>query len=186
MRSLLTLGVAAATVTAASSAAADVSSWLAIGGGYTLQHNAVASQTDRATALGFSLGVGSTPRAPIVVGGVIRTLTFFTLGTDLSLSARVASGGFARGQWGLAVDVGAVGRWWKEGDYGRYPLQGVVTLGAPWGLQVAMGAQFWNIDGDPQARGGFAALEIDLLRLTVMRHGATDRLWYNASPAGGE
>lgn len=186
MRSLLTLFVAAATVAAASPAAADVSSWLAVGGGYGLEHNAVASRTDRATALGFSLGVGSSPRNPVVVGGMLRTMTFFTLGTDLSLAARVASGGFARGQWGLAVDVGAAGRWWKQGDYGSYPLQGIVTLGAPWGLQLALGAHFWSIGGDPVARGGFAMFEVDLLRLTVMRHGATDRLWYNASPAGGE
>jgi hypothetical protein len=42
-----------------------------------------------------------------------------------------------------------------------------------------------NLRDDASARGLVAVLEIDLLRLTVMRRGATDHYWENPSPAGG-
>jgi hypothetical protein len=119
------------------------------------------------------------------VGGLIRETTHFTLGTDLALTARVATGGFARGDWGLAVDVGPAMRWWRGGNYGRYPIQSILLLGAPWGVQLAIGADLSNLGGDPPARGGFALLEMDLLRLTLMRQGSTDSIWKNPSPAGG-
>ena len=61
----------------------------------------------------------------------------------------------------------------------------MVLAGGPWGLQLGIGADFFNIDSGPAARGAVALLEIDLLRLTVMRQGATDRWWENPSPAGG-
>lgn len=58
--------------------------------------------------------------------------------------------------------------------------------GAPWGLQLAIGGEVLRIAGnDAQARGLVALFEIDLLRLTVMRRGGTDRWWENPSPAGG-
>lgn len=170
----------------ASPAKADVSSWLTGGGGYGFQQRDGASSYDRATALSFSMGVGSTPLAPVVVGGLVRTTTFFSLGTDLDLSARIAMGSFARGQWGLALDLGPGWRSWGKGaSYGRFPLHAMIVAGGPWGMQVGVGANFWNIGGDPYAMGAVAILEIDLLRLTVMRQGATDRWWENPSPAGG-
>lgn len=175
----------AAVVAAAVPAHADVSSWLALGGGYSLERNEVAAYTDRATAFSALLGVGTTPRAPLVVGGVLRMLTHFSMGTDLSVAPRVATGGFARGDWGFAVDVAATARRWRSGQYGTYPLQGVLTLGAPWGLELALGADILNMGGPPAPRGGFAVLEIDLLRLTVMRQGSTDGIWKNPFPAGG-
>jgi hypothetical protein len=179
------LGLVTACLFASSEARADVTSWLAVGGGYGLERNGVSEFTDRATAMSLSLGVGSSPRAPVVVGGLMRSVTYFSLGTDLSIGPRIATGGFSRGDWGLALDVGAVARWWNDGQYGRYPLQGVLTLGAPWGLQLGVGAQMWNIAGEPYATGGFAVLEMDLLRFTVMRRGSTDSTWFNPSPAGG-
>jgi hypothetical protein len=175
--------VAALAVTAP--ARADVSSWFAFGGGYGVQRDGVAGQTDRATAMSMSLGVGSSPRSTFVGGGLFRTVTFFTLGTDLALGPRFCTGGFARGQWGVAVDANVVGRFWNDGNYSRFPLQGIVTLGAPWGVQLGIGAQAFNLGSGPSAAGGFAVLEIDLLRLTVMRQGATDSIWPNPSPAGG-
>jgi len=120
-----------------------------------------------------------------VVGGLLRSVTHFGLGTDLGLALRIATGGFARGQFGLALDAGMVARWWNDGEFGRYPAQGVLTLGAPWGLGLAIGAQLAGVDDAPPARGGFAIVEIDFLRLTVMRQGATDRTWFNPAPAGG-
>jgi len=164
---------------------ADVTSWFALGGGYGFEKNSVTTTNDRATAFTATVGVGSSSLNRFVVGGVWRAVTHFTLGTDISVGPRFATGGFARGDWGLAVDAGVVGRFWKQGDYGRFPLQAVVTGGAPWGLQLGLGAEFANLAGAPSAQGFFAVLEIDLLRLTVDRQGATEKWWKNPSPAGG-
>jgi hypothetical protein len=187
-KSLLVAGSAAlvACTLHASPARADVSSWFTAGGGYGVQHGEARDAYDRATALSFSVGVGSNPLRKLVIGGLVRSTTYFTLGTDLGLSARVATGGFARGQWGLAFDFGPGWRGWGTGaDYGRFPLHAMIVGGAPWGLQLGVGGDIWSIGGEPYARGAVALLEIDLLRLTVMRQGATDRYWENPSPAGG-
>jgi len=173
------------SLTATTRAHADPSSWLAFGGGYGIEHDSYTRFNDRAPVFSATLGVGSSPRAKIVAGGVLRMVTYFSLGTDLGLAARVATGGFARGDWGVALDAGPVARWWDGGNKGRYPIQTVLTLGLPWGLQVAGGAQLWNIAGAPNARGGFAALELDFLRFTVMRQGSTESSWPNPAPAGG-
>ena len=178
---LLTLGL----VSAAAPARADVTSWLALGGGYGFEKNAVSTTNDRATAFTGTVGVGSSPLNRFVVGGVFRMLTHFSLGTDISISPRIATGGFARGEWGLAFDAGVVGRFWKHGDYGRLPIQAVVTGGAPWGLQLGLGAEVSSLTGSPSAQGFFAVLELDLLRLTVDRQGSTEKWWKNPAPAGG-
>jgi hypothetical protein len=163
-----------------------VSSWFTGGGGYGVARSESRGEYDRATALSFSIGVGTTPTSGVVVGGLVRSTTYFTLGTDLDLSARIASGGFARGQWGLAFDIGPGWRSWKKrSDYGGFPLHAMIVGGAPWGLQLGIGANLLNLDGGTSSRGAIALLEIDLLRLTVMRQGATDRWWENPSPAGG-
>ena len=166
-------------------ASADVSSWLSAGGGYGMHHNESTRSYDGAAGASFALGVGTDPLRSSVVGGVFRSTTYFSLGTDVGIAARGATGGFARGQWGLAIDVGPMWRTWGDGNYGRFPLGGMLILGAPWGLQLGLGGEFWSLSGEPYARGAVAVLEIDLLRLTVMRHGATDRYWENPSPAGG-
>jgi len=169
-----------------SPAHADVSSWLSFGGGYGIARSESKNAFDRGTAASFAIGVGTSPNASVVVGGMLRSTTYFTLGTDLGVAARVASGGFARGQWGLALDIGPKWRTWSGGaDYGRFPLGGMIFLGAPWGVQLGIGGDFMNLRDDAGARGLTAVLEIDLLRLTVMRKGATDRYWENPSPAGG-
>ncbi len=172
-------------LTAAAPARADVASWLALGGGYGFEKNAVSTTRDRASAFTGTVGVGSTPLNRFVVGGVFRVLTHFTLGTDISVSPRFATGGFARGDWGVALDVGVVGRFWGQGDYGRMPVQAVLTGGAPWGVQLGLGAEVSSLTGPPSAQGFFAVLELDLLRLTVDRQGPTEAWWKNPSPAGG-
>jgi hypothetical protein len=187
LRIAVGLGAAAAVVGGAPRTSnADVSSWFTGGGGYGVARSESRSEYDRATALSFSIGVGTTPTSSIVVGGLVRTTTYFTLGTDLDLSARVATGSFARGQWGLAFDLGPGWRSWaRRSDYGGFPLHAMIVGGAPWGLQLGIGANLLNLDGGASSQGAIALLEIDLLRLTVMRQGATDRWWENPSPAGG-
>lgn len=166
-------------------AKADVTSWFAVGGGFGLQRNGAVDSNDRAGAFTTSVGVGTSSNASVVVGGIARSVTYFSLGTDLGIAARITSGGFSRGEWGVAFDAGVVGRLWKDGDHGRTPLQAVFTLGMPWGPQIAAGAQFLSLAGNTGTAGGFVALEIDFLRLTVMRKGSTDAYWFNPSPAGG-
>jgi hypothetical protein len=107
------------------------------------------------------------------------------LGTDVGLALRGASGGFARGDWGFALDVGAAFRSWGGGSYGDWPLQAVLTGGTPWGFELAVGAEFANLERGRASEGMFVALELDFLRLSVMRQGSSLSWWPNPSPAGG-
>jgi hypothetical protein len=185
---VLALAVAVAVpvaLAAAGDARADVTSWLAVGGGATSQLAQGAATRDVAGQFDWSFGFGSSPLAPIVVGMIYRGNTIVGFGTDLGAGVRLATGGFARGSWGVALDAGLAWRAWGSGTYGDSPLQGVLTLGAPWGLQLAVGSQFLSLDGGVPAQGFFASLEIDLLRLTVMRQGSTERWWPNPAPTGG-
>ena len=175
----------ALVVTSSRTAHAEPTSWLAVGGGVSVQHNGVAKLNDAAGAFTASIGVGTSADHAVVVGGIFRTVTHWNLGTDLGLGARFASRGFCRGDFGVAVDLGVVGRFWEQGHYGEYPLQAVVTVGLPWGFQAGVGAQAFNLSGSPQAAGGFVVLELDLLRLTVMRQGSSTSGWKNVAPAGG-
>jgi hypothetical protein len=168
-------------------ASADVSSWLSVGAGYGANLNHDTDVYARAMTMSFLVGVGSDPTRSIVAGGVARGTTYFSLGTDVGVAARIATGGFARGQWGLALEAGPMWRSFGHGEFGRWPVSAMLTLGAPWGFQLAAGGELLRIAGDDaNARGAFAVLEVDLLRLTVMRQGgATDRWWRNPAPAGG-
>jgi hypothetical protein len=183
-RRVLALAIACPLALAAAPARADVTSWLAIGGGATSQLAQNAANRDYAGALTYSFGVGTTPLAPLVLGVIYRGTTMFGLGTDLSAGLRLATGGFARGNWGVALDAGVVWRTWGGGTYGDSPLQGILTFGSPWGLQIAAGTQLWTLDNGVSAQGFFAALEVDLLRLTVMRQGATEKWWPNPNHEG--
>jgi hypothetical protein len=182
----LASAVAAVSTTALPRVAqADVSSWLAVGGGYAGQAPHGKTSFDSAGAFSYSIGVGSSPLQSFVVGGVFRGTTMFGLGTDIGPAVRAATGGFARGDWGVALDAGALWRSWGSDAYGTWPVQGVLTVGAPWGLELALGAQFASVSGGTPSEGFFASLELDLLRFTVMRQGPTERWWPNPSPAGG-
>jgi hypothetical protein len=182
MRPLLFASLTAAFALAAPAARAEPTTWLAFGGGYGSAHNGYLLDSDKGGVYSQLIGVGTTPTNPVILGGVFRTTTYFTLGTDISLSARLASHGFAVGDWGVAFDLGVAGRFWKQQDYGHFPLQGVLTLGAPFGLEVAVGSDIWDITGDtPKARSGFVVLELDLLRLTTMRSGASTKYWPSPS-----
>jgi hypothetical protein len=177
--------LAAATALSASDARADVSSFLALGGGATGQYASGATTPDMAGAFTYSIGVGTSPLSTLVAGVMYRGATYFTLGTDIGMALRLATGSYARGDWGVALDAGVAARTWGGGSYGNWPLLGVLTVGSPWGFQLALGTQQWDISGAPSANGFYASLEIDLLRLTVTRQGGTERWWPNPNPAGG-
>lgn len=182
---LASVALAAGLALAPEAARADTSSWFSLGPGYAVNRDHTSQTNDRAAAMTYALGVGSSPRSDFVMGGIFRTTAFFRQGVDISLATRAASGGFARGDWGLALDVGVVGRFWGGGAYGRWPLQGILTLGAPWGLGLAIGADTVSVAGMQSAFGVFGFLEMDLLRLTVMRQGSSESTWPNPFPAGG-
>ena len=188
VRRIACLVALAAAVLAPRVARADVSSWMAVGGGYTGQFLGTSTggwSGDWVPAIGYSIGVGTSPKASEVVGGLIRGETFVGLGTDLGVAVRFANGRFARGDWGVALDLGAAWRSWQNSVYGEWPVQAVVTAGSPWGFQFALGIEVSNVPGSSPADGIFASIEVDLLRLTVMRQGSSERWWYNPSPAGG-
>lgn len=150
-----------------------------------MQRDRQAGKNDFAPALTYAVGVGSSPLAPLVFGGLVRGTTFLGYGTDLGVMLRATTGGFARGDWGAALEVGALWRPWRGGDFGQWPLQAALTAGSPWGFQLSVGGEFASLSGQTSAVGAFAILELDLLRLTVMRQGSTERWWYNPAPAGG-
>jgi len=179
--------VGAACILHAAPARADVTSFFSTGGGYGAHRNDSTKKYEQAGGMSFAMGVGTAPLRKVVLAGMFRSTTFFVLGTDLNLSARLATGGFARGQWGVALDVGPGWRSFGHGEYGKWPLSGMLIAGAPWGVQLGVGAQVLKLGGnDASAIGMTALLEVDLLRLTVMRQGATDKWWPNPSPAGGK
>ncbi len=156
-----------------------------MGGGGTAQIAQGASTADMASAITYSAGVGTSPLAKLVGAVMYRGATYVTLGTDVGMTLRVATGGFARGEWGVALDAGALYRTWGGGSYGTWPLQAIATVGSPYGFQLALSSQFWDVSGQPGAEGFAVCLELDLLRLTVTRQGPSERWWPNPNPAGG-
>ncbi|MDP9034532.1 MAG: hypothetical protein M3O50_06970 [Myxococcota bacterium] len=183
-RFLLASLCAFALLVSGPTAHADVSSWLAFGSGVASQRNHDTSARTLSPMLTYSVGVGTPAASEVVVGGLLRGTTRFNLGTDLGIAARIASSGFARGDWGFAIEAGAAFRPWRGGSYGEWPLQAALTGGLPWGFQVALGGELWSVSGATPAQGLYVAVELDLLRLTVMRQGSTERWWRNPLPAG--
>jgi len=181
----LAVVVGAVPLTRAAPAYADVTTWLGLGGGLSLDHSVSNHSTNFDPAFSASIGVGSSPVKSWVIGGVFRALARFNEGVDMNLSARVTTGGFSRGDWGLGFDLGPGLRLWGVNTFGTYPLQGAVLLGAPWGLELTVGADIVNLAGSPTSLGGYAVIEFDLLRFTLMRQGSTDVYWKNPLPAGG-
>jgi len=161
LKRLCALGGAAAALLAGD-ATADVSSWFFAGGGISaFPHDR--GPTERPGTLHLELGVGSPPHTAVVIGGVVKSMTFFSQGTDLAFVARGASGGFVRGGFGFALDAGAYRRWW--GPENSTGFLGSVILGAPFGLQLALLTE----QGRNNAQTYGATFGIDFLRLTVYR-----------------
>jgi hypothetical protein len=145
------------------SARADASSWFSVAGG-------AGSWTEGGTrqfpgALQLELGMGSSPASAVVVGGVAKTISYFGNGTDLAFTLRAASGGFARGGFGFAIDAGAYQRWWGEDSSG---FLGALVLGGPLGLQLTILTE----QGTNDVHAYAATFGIDFLRLTVYRNAA--------------
>jgi hypothetical protein len=154
-----------AAVTVALSAVparADVSSWLFAGGGASALYRPHLSG-DTAAAMQFDAGMGSSPAAAIAVGGLVRMQTRIGDGSDFGLFVRTATGGFVRGNWGGAIDLGGYERWWGPASAPGYA--GSLVLGGPWGLTLSL-----NAARDTKDANTFTAVfGIDLARLSVYR-----------------
>jgi hypothetical protein len=166
---LLALSAASFSATAK----ADAASWFSVAGGAGAL---MEGQTKNYPGLlQIELGLGSSPASPIVVGGLVKSFSFFGSGTDLVLTMRGATGGFARGGFGFALDAGGYQRWWGPNSTGFF---GALVVGAPFGLQLTAVTEQGTNDTQTYA----AIFGIDFLRLTVYRS-ATGGYFPNPMPA---
>lgn len=173
-RSTVTLLLAFVGIaTVSGEAEADVSSWLEVGAGVGWLGR---PHFDDGSTTQFRLetGMGTSPLRPLVVGGVFRTNSWLSHGTDLSLLVRIADRGYASGDWGIGVDLGGTSRFWGRDSHG---FTGDLLLGAPWGLQLQLGGDVLS----HHTRGITAIIGLDLARLTIYRRSGRN-WWKNPLP----
>ena len=161
-RFCFTAALLSAAVLGSADARADVSSWFYLGGGVASLSPERSGRGSPVT-LQSELGMGSPPEHPVVVGGLWKTTTYFSHGTDLAFVARGASGGFVRGGFGVALDAGAYRRWW--GGVGSTGFTGALVVGGLFGLQVSG----FTEQGSNAVHAYGVTVGIDFLRLTVYR-----------------
>ncbi len=164
--------VVAVTLFSSSTALADVSSWLFVGGGPARPG---IGQKKWVSALQFDVGMGTDPANDFVVGGVARLQPLLGEGSDLGLLLRGATHGYANGEWGVALDAGLLQRWWGES---ATAAMGSVNLGGPWGIGIAVS----GVAAEREPLGFSAVLGVDLARLTVYRRSGSS-WWPNSFPA---
>ncbi|WP_437745458.1 hypothetical protein WMF39_10795 [Sorangium sp. So ce1504] len=171
---LAALGALIAPLAWSSPSRADASAWTFVGAG-AVGWKQGESDLVFDGALSCDVGVGTTPDAPVIVGGLMRATPILDSGIDLALLARVATRGFQAGQLGLALDAGGYRRFWGAGSTG---VAGALTLGAPLGISLSLQGSY----GTDNAMAFAAIAGIDLLRLTVYRQSLLP-LWPNPFPA---
>jgi len=164
----------------AQSAHADASAWVSVNGGtavYSMDGGDVVARG----MMAFDAGVGTSPTAPFLVGGIFRVAPIIEDGVDVYFLARGATGGFQTGDFGVAVDLGGYLRSFgpESSPTPSGGFAGSVVIGAPLGLQLTLSGQV----GTVATYGGSATLGIDLLRLTVYRQSLTE-WWPNPSSPG--
>jgi hypothetical protein len=170
VRSVLPAAVIGLVTTSFSvTAGADTASWFSLAGGLGTFSEGGTRQYPG--ALQLELGMGSPAANAVVVGAVVKSLSYFGSGTDLAFTLRGASGGFARGGFGFAIDAGGYQRWWGDDSTG---FLGALVLGGPFGLQLTGTTE----QGTNNVRAYTALFGIDLLRLTVYR-GVSGGYWPN-------
>ncbi len=141
-------------------AAAQATSWMYLGGG------SGSLKSDEARTRGLvqiDAGLGVPADRAIVWGALFRLQPYWDSGIDLGLVGRAVTRGYARGEFGLGLDVGVMQRWWGESSTS---LTANLVLGGPWGIAVNGGVSY----GGEQSQTLFATIGIDFARLTVHRH----------------
>jgi hypothetical protein len=166
---------AAFAILLAPCARADVSSWLFFGMGPSAFDRSSYGQ-HLATSMQIDTGIGLPASYAVVPGLLLRMNTRFGDGSDLALLVRTATGGYARGNWGVAVDLGGYERWW--GNEPSPGFAGTLSLGAPWG--ITLNANFQQ--GSNDVRTFSAVLGLDLARFTVYRSSGLT-WWSNPYPS---
>jgi hypothetical protein len=181
---LLAVGSTFAILAVAAPARADVSGWAFIGGGALAWKQGEASTMTPFNdgtfgangTMTIEAGVGTTPEARFIFGGLFRLQPIFKHGTDLAWLLRGASHGFQAGDWGVAVDAGAYLRTWGPQIGGGFA--GGVSLGMPLGFTLSVQTEV----GTNKALSVGAVAGVDLLRLSVYRETLL-KWWQNPSPA---
>ena len=174
VRALLAATVLLGGVALAPPASADPSAWVFVGAGPLGWKQSDAAFTTSG-AMSFDVGVGTTPEARLIAGGLFRMTPVFGSGTDLALLARVATHGFQAGGFGFAVDAGGYERFWGATSRG---FAGAVNLGVPRGFTLSLQTE----SGTDRAVALGAVAGLDLLRLTVFRKSLLN-WWPNPAPA---
>lgn len=121
------------------------------------------------SALLFNAGFGTNPAAPWVLGGVLQGGANFGFGSEWGGALRITSGGYSRGTWGLAFDVGPQ---YRVGEHAGAIGSGRLSVGGPWGLALNAGASY----GEDEVATFTVALGVDFARLTVHRTSGLD--WF--------
>jgi hypothetical protein len=176
--------VALAATAAAPDARADTSAWMFFGfgalglkPGVAVPVPGVATTPDTLVANGtmtIEAGAGTSPDAPVIVGGMFRIQPIFRQGTDIAWLMRVCTHGFQAGNFGVALDVGPFARFWGIESGG---FAGAVNVGFPLGFTLSLQTEI----GSSHAITFGAVAGIDLLRLTVYRQTLL-KWWDNPSP----
>jgi len=186
-RALAALAAASTLLVVAGPALADSSAWVSINGGVAIEAQPAVEATTATSAdqaatdgetivrsqLQFDVGVGTTPAAPIIVGGLFRISPTLGEYTDFALLVRGATEGFQKGPFGIAIDLGAYAR---ADDQASVGFVGDAVLGGPLGLQLTLGGRI----GSEEEKGAFALFGVDLLRMTLYRESLID-WWPNPS-----
>lgn len=157
-----------------SSAQAEVTSWLSIGGGASRVELAGGSSPLR-FQLPTNIGVGLQPSLPIIVGVGVKLHPYFGEGVDYGAYLRAATQGYALGGFGVALDGGG---YLRSFDNEASGLMGILNLGIPWGGVISLN---YSRSSEGQQTIG-ATVGIDFLRLTVYRLSG-EQQWPNARPA---
>jgi hypothetical protein len=161
-------GAFACVLASAADARADVSSWFFTGFGPSTVAQPGRS-TDVRSSLQIDAGIGSSPAASFAMGGVLRMHAHFGGGVDFGAFWRTATGGYVRGNWGAALDLGGYLRAWTDGSPGA---AATLSLGAPLGITLNLDA----MRGRDEVTTLAAVIGIDFARFTVYRTTGLD--WF--------
>lgn len=161
----------------AAPALADASSWVFVGGGALAWKQAENLTYTPSPTMVVDAGIGTSPDGRVIIGGLFRFQPVFGSGNgiDMSILTRLCTHGFQAGDWGVAIDLGAFGRYWGRQSVG---FSGSASLGMPLGFTLMLQTEV----GIDRAYSFGAVAGIDLLRLTLYRQTLLN-WWQNPSPA---
>ena len=185
-RLLVTALAAASSAVVARDARADVSSWMAVGGGSGLQLNRDSASRDFAGSLTYSLGVGSSPLSSFVLGGPASRADVLRprngprprgAGVDGGICPRRLGRSPRRGRPAGDPGATATSASGRSRRCSRSARRGVCSSRSAGSSRASRAARPRRASS-PRSRS-------NLLRFTVMRQGSTERWWPNPVPAGG-